>query len=326
MTNLRLLLLVLAVLVAAPPAGSQPAARVIRVGILEPGHPAVRAHLVEAFRQSLRQLGYEEGRNLVLIPKFAEGKLDRLPELAADLVRQKVDAIVAATTPGIQAAQQATKTIPIIMTAVGDPVSAGFVASFRNPGGNITGRTIQAPDLSAKRLQILKEAVPGVSRVAILWDSTNSHEVHGFKEAEAAARVLGVAIQSFEVRKPDEFEAAFTAMKRGQVDGLFVFENAINTNFRKRIVDLALQQGLPGVYGLREYAEAGGLLSYGPALIDNYRRAAVYVDKIVKGATPSDLPVEQPTVFELLVNVKTAKALNLNLPTPLLVRADQIIQ
>jgi putative tryptophan/tyrosine transport system substrate-binding protein len=237
-----------------------------------------------------------------------------------------VDAIVVATTPGIQAAQQATRTIPIIMTAVGDPVATGFVASLRKPGGNITGRTIQAPELSAKRLQILKEAVPGVSRVAILWDSNNSHEVHGFKESEAAARLLSVAILSFEVRRPEEFESAFASMRQGHADGLFVFENAINTNFRKRIVDLAVQHRLPGVYGLREYAEAGGLMSYGPVLIDNYRRAAVYVDKILKGARPEDLPVEQPTLFELVVNLKTAKAFGLTLPQSLLLRADQVIE
>jgi putative tryptophan/tyrosine transport system substrate-binding protein len=325
MVTLRVLITVLAVLAAPLIAAAQPASKVARIGILEPGHPAVRAHLVEGFRQSLRQLGYEEGRNLVLFPRFAEGKLDRLPELAAELVRLKVDAIVVATTPGIQAAQQATRTIPIIMTAVGDPVATGFVASLRKPGGNITGRTIQAPELSAKRLQLLKEAVPAVSRVALLWDSANSHEVHGYKETEAAARVLGVTILSFEVRRPEEFEAAFAAMRHGQADGIFVFENAITTNFRKRIVDLAMQQRLPGIYGLREYAEAGGLMSYGPVLIDNYRQAAVYVDKILKGARPEDLPVEQPTMFELVINLKTAKALGLTLPQSLLLRADQVI-
>jgi putative tryptophan/tyrosine transport system substrate-binding protein len=306
--------------------GAQPTGRVLKIGILEPFHAAVRANLIEAFRQGLRQLGYEERRNYVLEARFADGKLDRLPELAAELVKLNVDVIVASSTQAIRAAQQATKTIPIIMTTVGDPVGPGFVASIAKPGGNITGLSIQAPELIAKRLQLLKEAVPNVSRVGVVWDPRISHEVHGFKEAETAATSLGLTLVSLEVKRAEELESSFATMARAGANGLLVFENAITVNNSKRIVDLAIKHRLPGVYGLPDFAEAGGLLVYGPVRADNYRKAAIFVDKIVKGAKPGDLPVEQPTKFELIVNVKAAKAHGIAIPPSLLLRADLVLE
>jgi len=281
---------------------------------------------VDALNRRLRELGYEEGRNLSIELRFADGKLESLPALAAELVRLKVDAIVASTTPSIRAAQKATSTIPIVMSTVGDPVEAGFVASFARPGGNITGRTTQAPELMGKRVQLFKEAVPKLTNVAVLLDTRNTHEVHGFKEVTAAAQTLGIKLQSFEVRGLDEIEAAFAAMAVRRADGLMVFENAINNSFRKRIVDLAARYRLPGMYPFRDFAEGGGFMSFGAAIIDNYRQAAVYIDKIFKGAKPANLPVEQPTQFELVINLKTAKALGLTIPPSVIQRADQVIE
>jgi putative ABC transport system substrate-binding protein len=308
------------------PASAQPATKVWKIGILEPFNAAVRANLVAAFRQGLREQGYEEGRNIVLEPRFAEGKLERLPELASELVALKVDVIVASSTQAIQAAQNATRTIPIVMTTVGDPIGPGFVASLARPGGNITGLTIQAPELIAKRLQLLKETVPKVTRVAVIWDPAILHEVQGYKEAEAAARSLDIRLLSMQVQRAEDLESAFATVTRDGADGLLAFENALTSNNGKRIVELALKHRLPGVYGLRDLAEAGGLIAYGPSRSDNYRRAAIYVDKILKGAKPADLPVEQPTKFELVINLKTATALGITIPPSLLLRADQVIQ
>jgi putative ABC transport system substrate-binding protein len=324
--GLLLAAVALALAVVPPTAGAQPASKVLKIGILEPFRAEVRAPLVEALRQGLRDLGYEEGRSYVLEPRFAAGRIDRLPELAADLVKANVDFILASSTQAIHAAQQATKTIPIIMTTVGDPVEPGFVASLARPGGNITGVTIQAPDLIAKRLQLLKEAVPGMLRVAVVWDPRIPHEVQGFKEAEGAVRALGLTLLSFELKRAEDMESTFAAMEREKAEGVVVFENAITVNNVKRIVDLAVKHRLPGAYGLRNFAEAGGLLVYGPVRADNYRKAAVFVDKIAKGAKPGDLPVEQPTKFELVLNLKAARAHGLALPPSLLVRAEEVIE
>ncbi len=305
---------------------AQQAGRVWKVGVLEPGHLAVQAHLIEAFRQGLRELGYLEGRNLVIERRFAEGTLERLPELAAELARLKVDVIVAAGTPAIKAARQATREIPIIMSAVGDPVGEGLVASLARPGGNITGVTVQSPELSAKRLQLLKEAVPRVSRVAIVWDPRIVHEVNGFNEAEIAARSLGLTLLSVRVKRPDDLEVAFAGAARDGANGVFVFPNSITTDYGKRIADLALKHRLPGVYGVGELAEAGGLLAYGPVRADNYRKVAAFVDKVLTGARPGDLPIQQPTKFELVINLRTAKALGLAIPQSVLLRADRVIE
>lgn len=325
--GLLLAVIGIALVLALPAtAGAQPAGRVWKIGVLEPFHAAVRASLIDALRQGLRELGYEEGRNFVLEARYADGKLDRLPDLAAELVKLNVDVILAGSTQGIRAAQHATQTIPIVMTTVGDPVGPGFVASLARPGGNITGLTIQAPELIAKRLQLLKEAVPHSSRVAVLWDSRVPHEVEGYKEAVGAASSLGLTLLSFDVKRAEDLEPAFAAMARDMANGVLVFENAITVNNSKRVVDLALKHGLPGAYGLRDFGVAGGLLVYGPVRADNYRRAAVFVDKILKGAKPADLPVEQPTKFELVVNLKAARAHGLTLPPSLLIRADQMLE
>ncbi len=321
------LAIVAAALLAAPIAvAEQPARKMYRIGILEPFHPAVQVQLIESFRQGLRELGYEEGRNVVLEPRFAEGKLERLPGLAVELVRLKVDVIVAAGTPAIKAARETTRTIPIIMSAVGDPVAEGFAESVARPGGNITGVTVQSPELSAKRLQLLKEAVPRVSRVAIVWDPRIVHEINGAKELETVAPSLGVTLLSLPVKRPDDLEAAFEGMVRDRASGVFVFPNSITSNYGKRIADLALKRHLPAVCGVRELAEAGILLSYGPSRTDNYRRVASFVDQILKGAKPGDLPIQQPRKFELVVNLRTAKALGLTIPQSLLLRADQVIE
>jgi ABC-type uncharacterized transport system substrate-binding protein len=281
------LAVILSLILAPHAAEAQSAGRVWRVGVLEPSDSNARAHLVEALSRRLRELGYEEGRNVAIELRFANGKLESLPVLAADLVRLKVDAIVASTTPSIRAAQKATNTIPIVMSTVGDPVEAGFVVSFARPGGNITGRTTQAPELMGKRVQLFKEAVPKLTNVAVLLDTRNTHEIHGFKEVTAAAQTLGIQLRSFEVRGLEEIEAAFAVMAGRHADGL---------------------------------------MSFGAMIIDNYRQAAVYLDKIFKGAKPANLPVEQPTQFELVINLKTAKALGLTIPQTLLQRADQVIQ
>ena len=307
-------------------AEAQPAGKVWRVGVLEPGEPSARAHLIEALSRRLRELGYEEGRNLAIELRFANGRLESLPSLAAELVRLKVDAIVASTTPSIRAAQRATNTIPIVMSTVGDPIEAGFVVSFARPGGNITGRTTRAPELMGKRVQLFKEAVPTLTSVAVLLDTRNAHEVHGFKEVTAAAQKVGIKPQSFEVRGPEEIDAAFATIALTRGSGLIVFESAINNSFPTRIVDLATKHHLPGIYPFRDFAESGGLMSFGAKIVDNYRQAAVYLDKIFKGVKAADLPVEQPTEFELVVNLKAAKALGLTIPQPFLLRADQVME
>jgi putative ABC transport system substrate-binding protein len=325
MTTRRELLIALGAL-ASLPAYSQQPTKVWRVGILEPSASNARAHLVEALRQRLRELGYQEGRNLSIDFRFAGGKLETLPLLAAELVRLNIDVIVASTTPAIQAAQKATNTIPIVMSTVGDPIEAGFVVSFAHPGKNITGRTTQAPELMAKRVQLLKEAVPKLTSIAVLLDTRNTHEVLGLREAAAAGKILGVKLRSFEVRGLEQIETAFAAAARDKVDGVMVFENAINNSFQKRIVDLSSKYRLAGIYPFRDFTEDGGLMSFGADIIDNYHQAAVYVDKILKGAKPADLPVEQPTKFEMVVNMKAAKAMGFTIPQSILLRADRVIE
>ncbi len=318
--------LVLGLITTPLAAEAQQATKVALIGILEPGPPAGRAHLIEAFRRSLRELGYEEKRNIVLEPRFAEGRLEGLRELAAELARLQADVIVAAGTPAIKAARQAAPTTAIVMVAVGDPVAEGFVISFAKPGGNITGLTVQSPELSAKRVQLLMEAAPHISRLAIVWDPRIVHEVNGFKEAEEITRSLGITLVSFPVKRPDDLDLAFAGMARNGANGVFVFPNSITSNYGRRIADLALKHRLPVIAGVRELAESGTLLSYGPVREDNYRRAATFVAKILKGARPAELPIEQPTKFELIVNLRTAKVLGLAISKSLLMRADQVIE
>jgi putative ABC transport system substrate-binding protein len=309
-------------------AGAQPPEKVPRVGYLNPGSSSdpVRQRRLEALRQGLRELGYAEGQNIALEPRWAEGKFDRYPALAADLVRSKVAVIVAWSGPATRAAQEATRTIPIVMSLVNDPVGSGLVASLARPGGNVTGTTLMAPDVVGKRLELLKEVVPRVSRVAVLQHPDNPASARQLREVEARGRALGVRLQILDVRNPPEIDSAFAAMTREQAGALLTLSDAIFETQRRQIVELAAKGRLPTSLGTREQAEAGGLMAYGADFLALERRAATYVDKILKGAKPADLPVEQPTKFELVINMKTAKALGLTIPPSLLLRADQVIE
>jgi putative ABC transport system substrate-binding protein len=316
-------------LVAAPLAAeAQQAAKIARIGFLAL-NLAASPHLQEAFRQGLRDLGYVEGRNVVIEYRGAEGKLERLPALAAELVALKVDVIVAGGTPHALAAKQATRILPIVFATASDPVTSGLVTSLARPGDNVTGLTNLAPELVGKCLEQLKQAVPGVSRVAVLWQpgvQGERTEKDMLKRAEVAARALGVRLQFVEARGPDDFDRAFSEMTRARADALTVLQGPMFVNERRRLVDLAAKNRLPAVYPWRDGVDAGGLMSYGPNLADSFRRAATYVDKILKGAKPGDLPVEQPTKFELVINLKTAKALGLTIPQSLLGRADHVVE
>ncbi len=316
-------------LVAAPfAAEAQQAAMVPRIGYLSPNLTA-SPHTHKAFRQGLHDLGYVEGRNLVIEYRDAEGKLERLPALAAELVALKVDVVVAPNTVAALAARQATKTIPIVFAVAADPVTSGLVTSLARPGGNVTGLSILSPELVGKGLELLTQAIPGVSRIAVLWQPGalgERTEKDLLKEAEVAARALGMRPQVVEARGPEDFDRAFSDMTRARTGALTVLTSIMFVIERRRLVDLAAKNRLPTVYPYREFVDAGGLMAYGPNIADNYRRAATYVDKILKGAKPADLPVEQPTKFELVINLKTAKTLGLTIPLSLLQRADEVIQ
>jgi len=308
---------------------AQQTANIIHLGFLSLSR-APNLHLHEAFRQRMRDLGYAEGRNVVIEYRDAEGKPERLPALAAELVALKVDVIVTGGgTPSALAAMQATKTIPIVFSSAPDPVADGLVASLARPGGNVTGSSNLTPDLVGKCLEQLKQAVPAVSRVAALWqpgamDERTEKDMR--KAADIAAEALGVRLQLLEVRSAVDFNRAFSDMTRTRAGALTVLPSAMLVSERRRLVDLAAKNRLPAVYPQREFVDAGGLMSYGPDLADLFRRTATYVDKILKGAKPADLPVEQATKFELVINLKTAKALGLTIPQSLLLRADQVIQ
>ena len=308
-------------------AAAQPAGKVSRVGYLFLGShsdPLIQRFL-EAFSQGLRELGYVDGQNIGIESRWAEGRHDRLPALAADLVRSKVDVIVVGSGAGTQAAQQATRTIPIVMSTVADAVGSGLVAGLARPGGNVTGLTVMSPDLAGRQLQLLKEVVPKVSQVAFLRNPDNPSSAAWSREAEAAARALGVRLQTLEARNPEEIDRAFAAMTRERARALLICPDGIFLSRRRQIAELAATRRLPSIYGTTEYAEAGGLMAYSANFLDVQRRAATFVDKILKGAKPADLPVEQPTKFELVINLRTAKAIGLTIPTSLLQHADQII-
>jgi len=281
-----------------------------------------------AFRQGLRELGWVEGQNIVIDYRYAEGRFDRLPDLAAELVQLKVDIIVAVATQGVAAAKNATETIPIVMiSGSADPVGLGFIASLARPGGNVTGLSFSVgPEISGKQLELLKEIVPKVRRVAILSNPATPIQPRFLREVTLAAQSLAVQLQLLEGRGPNEFDGAFAAMAKERVGALLVVADSLFIFHRTRLADLAARSRLPAAYGVREHVEAGGLMSYGPSLRDLFRRGATYVDKILKGAKPADLPVEQPTQFELVINLKTAKALGLTIPQSLLQRADEVIQ
>lgn len=316
----------LGVLAAPLAAEAQQASKVPRIAVLWGGNAAFAEPYVEAGRRAIGELGYVEGKNFITEPRFAERKPGAIDVLAADLVRLRVDAIVAAGDPAIRSAQRVTTTIPIIMVAAGDPVRAGFVTSLARPGGNITGMTFLSRELSAKRLEILKEAVPALSRVAVLWNPDNPGGQINFDATLAAAKDLGLTLQSVEARAVADLERAFGAMDKN-IQGVIVLTDPVTANFAGRVVaDLATKHRVPTVCELVEFTKEGGLVSYGPSLRSMAQRTAVYIDRILKGAKPAELPVEQPTKFELAVNLKTAKTLGLTIPQSLVVRADELIE
>jgi putative ABC transport system substrate-binding protein len=319
----------LAILAAPLAAEAQQAAKIARIGLLA-GNLAASPHLRETFRQGLRDLGYVESRNVVIEYRDAEGKPERFPALAAELVALKVDVIVAAGgTLAALAAKQATRTLPIVFIGAADPVADGLVTSLARPGGNVTGLSTLGPELVGKRLELLTQAIPGVSRIAVLWQPGGQGERTDkdmLKAADVAAWALGVRLQFVEARGPDDFDRAFSDMTRARASALTVWGSAMFFSERRRLVDLAAKNRLPAVYSARDSVDAGGLMAYGLNFADMFRRAATYVDKILKGAKPGDLPVEQPTKFELVINLKTAKALGLTIPQSLLGRADEVIQ
>jgi putative ABC transport system substrate-binding protein len=305
---------------------AQQAKKVPRVGVLWLYSPAIASPFAEAFRQGLRELGYVEGKNIVIEYRHAEGKYDRLPSLAAELVRLNVDIIVTASTQAAQAGQQATRSIPIVMTVVSDPVESGLVSSLARPGGNVTGLSLLHPELSGKRVELLKEVIPKLSRVAVLSNLSNPIIPPLLRETEAAARAVGVQLQVVEVRGPIELDSAFGAMTRDRAGALVVLPDGTFQNERRRIAALAAKGRLPTMYAWREAVDDGGLMAYGASVPDILRRAATYVDKILKGTKPADLPVEQPLKFELVINLKTAKQIGLTVPQSVLYRADKVIR
>ena len=312
-------------LLAAPLAAeAQQQEKIPRLGVI--GERSPTDPFVAAFRQALRELGYVEGRNVVVEVRYAHGALDRVPSLAAELLRGQIDVLVVGGTVSAQAAEEATTTVPIVFALAGDPVGSGLVASFSHPGGNVTGISNLSPGLLPKQLELLRAAAPKVSRVAILYNPVNPATAHALAETREAARAMGVELQMLAVRKVDELSGAFAALTRWRAGGLLVVSDPVVGNNLAQLSREATRRRLPAMYSRREFVEVGGLMAYGPSYEDNYARAATYVDKILKGARPGDLPVEQPTKFEFVINLKTAKALGLTIPPSLLQRADQVIE
>jgi ABC-type uncharacterized transport system substrate-binding protein len=319
--------LVVGTIIAAPLAAeAQQPGKVYRMGYLYSGSASSSPRAPEAFREGLRELGWVEGRNIVIDYRFAEGRFDRLPDLAAELVRLKVNVIVAWPTPPAIAAKNATGTIPIVMIGVGYPIELGLIASLARPGRNVTGLSFNVGEEIGKGLELLKETLPKVRRVAILSNPANPGHAPAVSIVQAAARSLGLQLQLLEAREPNQLEGAFAAMAKDRVEALLVVTDSMFIFQRARLADLAVKNRLPAMFGVREFVDAGGLMSYGVSVPDLMRRAATFVDKILKGAKPADLPVEQPTKFELVINLKTAKALSLTIPPSVLGRADEIIQ
>ena len=318
-----------AVLLAAPLAAEaqQPAGKVSRIGYLSPLSPAADATRREGFQQGLERLGYREGQNIAIEYRWAEGKLDRQDDLATELVRLKIDVFLAAGgNHTVRAARKATASIPIVMTAADDSVASGFVASLARPGGNVTGLNTQTADLAAKRLELLREVLPSIHRVAVLWNPTVPERVIDLKHTQVAARTLHVEIQSLEVRRPEDLDDKFTAMVKGRAEALVILADPVTHTHRVKIIDLATKKRLPTMFTQRQPVDAGGLVSYGTNYEALFRRAADFVDRILRGTKPADLPVEQPTTFELVINLKTAKALGLTIPLSVLQRADQVLE
>ena len=307
-------------------AHAQQVGKVPRIGFLSPFSPSATALWLQAFRQGLLDLGWVEGKNISIEYRYAEGQNDRLPDLAADLVRLKVDIIVTAVTPDALAAKNATKTIPIVMAAAGDPVVSGLVDSLARPGGNITGLSQMNPELAGKRLELLKEIVPKLSRVAVLWNPQDQMSTISWNELQPPARSLGVQLHSVEIRSSKDFDKAFEDASRARAGALAIMPAPVFVTNLKLIADLAVTSRLPSIFHLAEFVDSGGLVAYGTNRSDLFRRAAAYVDKILKGTKPQDLPVEQPMKFELVINLKTAKQIDLTIPPNVLVRADRVIK
>jgi len=300
--------------------------KVYRIGFLGNSTAALESNLVEPFRDGLRELGYQEGRNVAIEYRWAEGKYERFPSLVAELIASKVDVIVTAGTPATLAVKKAMPSIPLVMVAVGDPIGTGIVASLGQPGGNITGLSSIAPELEGKRLELLREIIPKLSHIAVLWNPVNPFHNASLKQAQAAAQTLRMKVQSVAVRTREDLDDAFASLLRERPGALLVLADRVFLHDRARLMNFAAANRLPGVYAYRELVEAGGLMSFGPSYADMHRRAATFVDKILKGAKPADLPVEQPTKFELVINLKSAKAIGLVVPPTLLARADEVIE
>jgi putative ABC transport system substrate-binding protein len=329
MNNRRRLLIALGAGALAAPLASfaqQQPAKIARIGFLGNSTAALEANLVEPFREGLRDLGYVEGQNVLIEYRWAEGKYERFPALIAQLIALKVDVIVTAGTPASLAVKKAGTSVPLVMVAVGDPVGVGLVASLARPGGSITGSTSIAAELEGKRLQLLREVIPKLSYIAVLWNPASPFSAVAEKEVQAAAQVLRMKVQSLGVRASEELEDAFTAIIRERPGALLVLADRIFLHNRARIVDFGVKHRLPGVYAYRELVEAGGLMSFGPSYADMHRRAAYFVDRILKSAKPADLPVEAPTTFELVINLNAAKALGLTIPQSVLFRATEVMQ
>jgi putative ABC transport system substrate-binding protein len=306
-------------------AAAQTYSKIPRVGLIFGNSPAAAGHILAAFKHGLQELGYVEGQTIALEVRWAAGRSEPMTELATELVHLDVDVLVAANSAAASAAKGATRTIPIVMFA-GDPVGLGLVASLARPSGNVTGLSYFNVEISSKRLGLISEVVPGLARVAVLRNPTLPLHANYWLHTEAAARKVGVTLQPLEVRAPEDFEAAFAAARQGDAQALIAFDDFLTVGYRRRIVELAAKHRFPAIYGFREFAVDGGLMSYGPNFVVLFRRAAIFVDKILKGTKPADLPVEQPTHFELAINLKTAGALGLTIPPTLLARADEVIE
>jgi putative ABC transport system substrate-binding protein len=296
-----------------------------RIGFMGNSTAALEANLVDAFREGLREHGYEEGRNIVIEYRWADGEYERFPALVAELIAAKVEVIVTAGTPAALAMKKATTTVPLVMVAVGDPVGTGLVPSLARPGANLTGLSSVAPDLEGKRLQLLREVVPALSHVAMFINSLNPFHVSSMRQARAAAQTMGIKLQLHDIRKSEDLDDAFAAIRKERPDAVLILADRVFLHNRERMIDLTKEQRLPNVNAYKELVEVGGLMSYGPSYEDMHKRAAIYVDKILKGAKPADLPIEQPSKFTFIVNLKAAKALGVTVPSQLLGLADELI-
>jgi ABC-type uncharacterized transport system substrate-binding protein len=308
------------------PLGAHAQQKIPRIGFMGNSTAALETNLVDAFREGLRELGYEEGRNIAIEYRWADGNYDRFPTLAEELIAAKVDAIVTAGTPAALAVKRTTTTVPLVMVAVGDPIGTGLVSSLARPGGNLTGLSSIAPDLEGKRLQLLREVVPALSHVAMFVNSLNPFHVSSMKQARAAAQAMGIKLQLHDIPKSEDLDDAFAAIRKERPDALLILADRVFLHNRQRMMDFTNEQRLPNVNAYKELVEVGGLMSYGPSYEDMHKRAAIYVDKILKGTKPADLPIEQPSKFTFIVNLKAAKALGVTVPSQLLGLADQLIE